>query len=339
MTEEHGYNLIHRFLAGEASDAEGRRLETWLETSPGNRQIFDEAEALWRKIDTPQPRNVPSFEAFWQKLESKLETGYASATTIPVTRARQNRPWSRGNYTRWLAAAAILTVLLGAAVIYQRLFKAEAWQTYATQNAERRSVILPDGSHIELNAASQIRVDAAGFDTLRMVTLIGQAFFEVTPEGSGRPFVVRTENAQIRVLGTSFDVRARDARTQVMVHTGRVALRALAAPPESLVVLTGNQMSYVDKLALPLAPLTIESKLIAAWRQRKLVFDHTPLAEIAAELQRVYDVDIKIGDQELQTLAITGTFEQQPVTDILASLCLTLHLKYTRANGKYVISR
>lgn len=341
MTEEQSNNLIHRYLAGEAAEAESRQLETWLNASAENRLLFDEAEKLWRKIDAPQPQSVPSFEAFWQNLESKLEAGAekTSATIVPLGRARQKILFGKGNYNRWLAAAAVLILLVGVTFIYQRVFKAEDWQTFATRNAERLPLILPDGSHVELNSASQIQFRAAGFDTLRIVTLSGQAFFEVNPDASGRPFVVRTENAQVRVLGTSFDVRARHQKTQVMVQTGKVALQTLTAPEENAVVLMPGQMSFVDKQALPITPIAIDSIFIAAWRQQRLVFDNTPLAEIAAELQRVYDVEIKIANRELQSLAITGTFERQPVTEVLASLCLTLHLKYAGSNGKYVISR
>lgn len=341
MTEEQAYILIHRHLAGETSPAERRQLEAWLNTSAENRVIFDEAERIWRKIDAPQPENVPPFEEFWQKLESRLaaETEKAPATILSLEKARQRRfPGSAGS-ARWLAAAAVLIILVGATFMYQRIFKTEGQRVYATRNAERLPVILPDGSRIELNAASELRFRDSTFDTLRLVTLIGQAFFEVTPSASGLPFVVRTENAEIRVLGTSFDVRSRHQKTQVMVQTGKVSLQTLAAAPERMVVLTAGQMSFVEKSVSPIAPVAIEASLIAAWRQRRLVFENTPLLEIAAELQRAYDVEITIADPELQALAITGTFEQQPVTDILASLCLTLRLKYTGSNRKYVISR
>lgn len=338
MTEEHSYNLIHRNLAGETAEAESRELETWLNVSAQNRSIFDETEKLWRKIESPQPQSVPSFEVFWHNLETTLEpkTGKTSATTIPLTGARQKRLLGSVYDARWLAAA-VLIILVGVTLIYQRVFKAEVWQTFATRHAERLPVVLPDGSQVELNAASQIRFRVSGFDTLRAVRLMGQAFFEIKPDG--RPFEIQTENAQVRVLGTSFDVRARHQKTQVMVQTGKVSLQALGSPAEDAVVLAPGHMSFVDKLALPIAPVAIDSLFIAAWRQQRLVFDNTSLAEIAAELQRVYDVEIKIPDRELQALAITGTFDRQPVTEVLASLCLTLHLKYAGFNGKYIISR
>jgi ferric-dicitrate binding protein FerR (iron transport regulator) len=341
MTEEQAYILIHRHLAGEASPAERRQLEAWHNASEENRIIFDEAGKIWRKIDAPQPENVPPFEGFWQKLESKLaaETKKAPATILSLEKARQGRFFGSVSSTRWLAAAAVLIILVGATFMYQRILKTAGQRVYATRNAERLPVILPDGSRIELNAASELRFWDSTFDTLRLVTLIGQAFFEVTPGAAGLPFVVRTENAEIHVLGTSFDVRARNQNTQVVVQTGKVSLQTLTAPPESSVVLAAGQMSFVDKSALPIAPITIDSRFIAAWRQQKLVFDNTPLVEIVAELQRVYDVEITITDRELQALAITGAFDQQPVTDILASLCLTLHLKYSGSNGKYLISR
>jgi ferric-dicitrate binding protein FerR (iron transport regulator) len=341
MTEEQAYILIHRHLAGEASPAERRQLEIWLNTSAENRTIFDEAEKIWHKLNAPQPENVPSFDEFWQKLEGRLaaETKPATATIVSLEKAQQRKFLRSAGSTRWLAAAAVLIILVGAAIMYQRIFKTTGRRVYATRNAERLPVILPDGSRIELNAASELRFRDSTFDTLRLVELIGQAFFEVTPSAAGLPFALRTGNAEIRVLGTSFDVRARNQKTQVMVQTGKVALQALSAPAQSAVVLTAGQMSLVEQSALPTAPISVDATLIAAWRKQKLVFDSTPLAEIAAELQRVYDIEITIADRELESLAITGTFEQQPVTDILASLCLALHLKYSGSDGKYVISR
>ena len=338
MDQTHYYNLINRFLAQEVTKAESQELETWLQSSEKNRQIFDQAQKLWKRMATPEPDAMPPFEQFWQGLEQKIDEK-TPARVLSLESAQPPKQikkyWFSTVPTRWLVAAAILLIVVGGSLIYRVGLLSESVSVYITQNAQRKSIDLPDGSQIELNAASELRFE--DLDTLRMVRLAGQAFFEVEPDG--RPFVIQTENAKIRVVGTSFDVRARDQQTRVVVAEGRVSFNNLKDSSETAILLTAGQLSAVKETWLPSKPIAVLSHLVAAWRKHKLVFEAAPLREIIQELERVYDVKIMLADNALSDLTITGIFEQQPVEDILNDLCLTLNLKHKIIHHDYVISK
>lgn len=341
MQEAQYERLIDRFLAGEATERESQELEAWLQVSSEHRQIFAEAETLWQNTTAPEPANVPKFEDFWQTIEARLdeEKAPARARVIPLNRptARQINPWvfDDKRKLRWLAAA-VLIIMIGSAALYQNLINGNALQTYSTQNAQRLRVLLPDGSQVELNAASEIKFPKSFADSIRLVMFSGQGYFEVTPDR--RPFIVQTENAQVRVLGTKFDLKSRRRKTQLVVKEGIVALRSAVAAAESNVMVRANEMSLCFDNLPPQKPERVNAEYWLGWLRNKFVFEKMPLQEAVEELQRFYDFEIRLADPELGKLTITGEFEQEPLEDILPVICRALNLKY-RIDGKtYFIS-
>ena len=203
----------------------------------------------------------------------------------------------------------------------------------ATGNAETRTVELADGSVITLNNASKIRYrhDLAGDE--RHIVLSGEAYFDVAP--AQRPFVVQTENASIRVLGTEFNIWARERETRVIVSEGKVSLRNTAAGDS--VELIADQMAICTGDNAPEAVLTVDSDTAIGWRTGRIVFDETRLTEVVAELRRIYDVEIVLQDSALLDLSIAGSFQQKPLEDVLEAICLSLGIRYRVEGQRYVI--
>jgi len=343
MDKNQQYILINRFLTGDISESENDQLQNWLQESVENQKIFDEVEKIWSNINTPEPDTIPPFEEFWSKLNCQLET---SGQRQKASILSMKKPFPKidmlslfGGQIKIgaIAAAAMLILLFGGYGLYQKIFKAINFQIYITQNSERVEQRLPDGSKVNLNSASEIKFAKDSFDSIRTIQLTGQAFFEVIP--SGRPFFVQTKNAQIQVLGTSFDVRARDLQTRVIVKQGKVALLSKALPADSAVVLTTNEMSFCQGNDSPTSPTQVEADYILGWIENRIVFDNTPLKEIVGELQRIYDVKIRIELTVSDELSISGEFEQEPLEEILSSVCLALDLNYVYKNGVYLISK
>jgi len=342
MQEAQYDRLINRFLAGEATEEESREFETWLQASPEHRQIFAEAEALWQNASAIEPAYVPEFNDFWQKMEARLDEQESRprARVIPLNRptAREIKVWvfDDKRKLRWLAAAAVLIIMIGGAALYRNLINREALQTYNTQNAQRLRVSLPDGSQVELNAGSEIKFSKSFADSIRVVAFAGQGYFEINPDR--RPFIVQTENAQVRVLGTKFDLKARHRKTQLIVKEGMVALQSTAPAAESGVILRANEMSLCFDNLPPQKPERVNAEYWLGWLRNKFVFDKMPLHEVAEELQRFYDFEIRLADPELGKLALTGEFQQEPLEEILSAICLALNLEY-RIEGNIVLLR
>lgn len=339
------YILISRFLSGEATAAESNQLEKWLNETEENRQVFNKLEKLWQNAPTPQPDSVPSFEQVWHEIEDDLEVKAPQVSKAGFARSKETFRHKMAAFfnlqpfrVRYALAAVVLLLFTGTFLYYQFVFKNVEWQLYATQFAEKKSIVLPDGSQVKLNADSQIRFQNKFTGSERMVFFDGQAFFEVQPDG--RPFIIRTGNAQIVVVGTSFDVRSRNQETQLVVKSGLVRFLAKSGADENSVLVRQNEMSVCRENRAPSLPVSIDTDQYLGWLQNKLVFDKTPLHEIGAELERLYAIKIKFSDPSISGLELTGEFDaQQPGEEIISLICLALDLEYHIEDGIYVITR
>lgn len=207
---------------------------------------------------------------------------------------------------RWTLAITASTVLaLIAASIY--LVQTQiGWQRYETRIGGFTRVVLEDGSVIDLNTDSEVRVRMrAGERYVRLVR--GEVRFQVAHDAS-RPFVVAAANADVRAVGTAFSVRLRDSRqVDVLVSEGSVAVAAAQvahAPPvqagEAAVVLA-NRMSVRR-----IEPQQLERRL--AWTTGRLQFRGETLGEAVVEFNRYNRRQLRIADPSLVPLQVGGTY-------------------------------
>jgi transmembrane sensor len=229
----------------------------------------------------------------------------------------------------WLAAAATLLVV-GIGMAGWMVNHAPA--TYVTEIGEQRSITLEDGSVVELNARSRVRVRFTQKE--RSVDLLeGQALF-IVAKNPARPFVVTTDQTRVRAVGTQFDVYRKRSGTIVTVVEGRVAVAPTprvtrgsvqqrgvrssrrgdgdVVPPaqREFLVTAGEQVAVTSmKVALP-AP--VDTAIATAWTEKKLVFESAPLREVVEEFNRYNRQQLVIRDPELFDFHVSGVF---PSTD------------------------
>jgi ferric-dicitrate binding protein FerR (iron transport regulator) len=330
------HESLSRYFAGEATAEERAQVEAWQNAAAENQRLFAAFQKIWQGAAEKTPR-LPSVDQAWAELSAQLGLPQENAPAKilemrkPATAAR--KIFRSDNY-RWAAAAVLL---LGfATLIYQFFYNTNALQKMSAAYGRQESIELPDGSLVQLNSGSEIRFYENFSDSARVVALSGEAYFEVNHDD--RPFYVNTGNAQVRVLGTKFGVRARDEQTRVTVREGRVSLRGLKAAPSTAVELTANQTSVCQQQSAPVPPAIVDAGQVLGWLEGKIVFDQTPLTEVAAELQRVYNVAIELANPALGQNTITGSFQNKPVESVLASICLAMNLQYAQAENKFVIS-
>ncbi len=187
-------------------------------------------------------------------------------------------------------------------------------------------VTLPDGSRVWLNAATELRYMASGGRDTREVHLSGEAYFEVTP--SGRPFVVNTGGAAVRVLGTSFNVSAYPDEPQVSATLveGSVEVVALKTGRTALIT-PGMQASVAGDGRIGLRDVDPASS--TGWRDDMFVFDNESMAAIMRKLSRWYDVEITFDDETLGGATFYGVMPRhESVTTILDMMKKTYPIDY-----------
>lgn len=334
-------NLLARYFSGEAGAAERSAVDAWRKTSAENQRLFEDYANLWRESGAEAQPHAPNIDQAWLELENKLGLPKTQSParilhmkkTEPRVSAAQLLTWNK--WSGMLAAAAVLTLVFGT-LLYKSWHNAPTWQTVVVSNAEQRKVELPDGSWVTLNSGSSLEYPLKFDAAEREVKLAGEGFFEVARD-TVHPFLVNTANAQIKVLGTKFSVWSRQAETRVIVREGRVALRE-EQEPRTAVELTANQMSIRRAQNAPEPPRAIDAGYALGWLEGRIVFDQAALVEVVAELQRVYNVEIALAKPALAQHTITGSFNRKPIASVLASICLTLNLKYQQEGGKYIIT-
>ena len=231
-------------------------------------------------------------------------------------------------------AASILLVFLG---IYGASYQEEPNVQMAqltTNFGERREVVLADGSRIVLNACSTLEYPEQFTGDTREVKLNGQAFFDIAHK-EDQPFFVETGKFHVEVLGTAFDVKsyAEDEIVSVEVQRGKVEVTL----PEATLRLKKEEQILMNTVSGEFNKKR-GNKEVATWRKGSLCFNHTPIKDVARELERVYNRDIRFAEGQEFTNVITGEHDNQSLESVLESLHYVSGLNYrTEADGSIVI--
>ncbi|WP_022836729.1 FecR family protein [Salisaeta longa] len=245
--------------------------------------------------------------------------------------ARNETSANRRLLVRWGTGVAMLVVLF--AVLYVAPWEPDTTTVRVAEGAQEM-VTLADGSTVRLQGAAMLEyVPGDGFD--RAVTLsAGQAFFDVK---EGRTaFTVTTPTAQTTVLGTQFAVTAEERRTEVILATGRVRLKARTGGPNSAVTLQPGQRSVVARGSEPVPPERVNINDALAWTGL-FIFQDAPLATIAQQLSQHYKMPIAV-HPKLQSETVTGTFSRsQPAQEVLQALAQSLSAQLLLENNRATI--
>jgi transmembrane sensor len=289
------------FRAGDVTDESRTQFIDWLRQSPAHIQAYLDISRIWAEL--PASEAAPHFD-----MNALIEEARRSADVIPLSAGDAPAPLlprpkrGPGRLRLELAAAAALLV----AVFGIRLWLGQAPAAYSTGIGEQRTIQLADGSTIELNAKSSVQVRLA--DQRRDVTLLdGQALFRVAKDPT-RPFIVRAGDAEVRAVGTEFDVYRKQDETVVTVVEGRVETHDAAdtpgAPP--IILSAGEQLTVAPHLAAK--PVRTDTEAAIAWLQKHLIFADTPLADVAEQFNRYSRRPLVIDDRDLQQTRISGIY-------------------------------
>jgi transmembrane sensor len=317
---------------GEVDAGTRERLDAWFRASPEHIRAYLELSSIWEDGGDPDLDRAHSTDAL-------IALARTATNVIPLERPEKvkaaataqtavagAKPIRRKVSTRFLMVASV-----GAASVVAGLvglwFLASAEPSYATRTGEEKSVQLPDGSSLQLNSRSRIRVRFSEHE--REVDLLeGQALFKVAKD-STRPFVVHSDSARVRAVGTQFDVYKKDSGTTVTVVEGRVAVLAKphegpnlatldAGAPDAIILMAGEQVTVAPSTATK--PRKADVATATAWTQHQLVFDSTPLTAVAQEFNRYNVRQLIVSDDGLQDFHVTGIFSSTDPASLLRFL-------------------
>jgi transmembrane sensor len=322
-----------------------RRLEfmAWLRRSPEHVRAYLRICAFWEDAEDLQ-RQARS------GISEIVENARREDNVIPLSEgsvgvglvdpgAREKASWPRG----WLwGAGGLAAGVVGVALVSSWLYLRPP--TYITGSGEQRVVTLTDGSTVNLDARTRIRVRYS--DTQRDIDLLeGQAFFTVAKQPD-RPFIVHSDATEVRAVGTQFDVYRRKNATVVTVVEGRVAVEESAAPtkvsvsssPESAIVVSAGEQVIASVGAVE-KPVPFDAHKAIAWSQGKLVFDSVPLGEVIEDFNRYLPHPLYIDDTQLLQVHISGVFSTTDSQQFVEFLHQRFGTTAREVDGQVVITR
>ena len=210
---------------------------------------------------------------------------------------------------------------------------------YATPYGQVREVKLPDGSLATLNAHSTLRYAASGdVGTPREVWLEGEAYFSVKHLLNNKKFVVHTTAGfNVEVLGTKFTVYRRHEQARVVLMAGKVQV-AFADTTRRTVVLKPGELLHTSDKSTVVEHRAVLTGPYADWTTNKLVFDATPLSEVALRLQDTYGVTVVTSNPALLKRRFTGVFALENLDRLCENLTETFHLRIVRQQDRLLLS-
>jgi len=286
---------------------------------PTNEQL----ERALASSDTPPTRREWNTEGEWRRLRARIAAD-DEAGTHDVRRQRPvATPWKR-----WLTAAAVV-VAAGGGVWTARHAAAPSALTVSTGRGERRSLQLDDGTRVTIGPSSRVRVMLS--KRARRVELSGLAQFSVTHDAS-RPFVVRAGESETTDLGTVFTIRAfpEDSSITVGVTEGQVSLRV---HDDSLALLAGQSGSAG---ASGVARVELPASRLAEWATGRLSFHDAPIVEVARELSRWFDADVRV-DGRLASKRVSGSYANPSLSGTLAAMARATGARVDRDGDSFIL--
>ena len=304
-----------RVQSPDASAGDWSALTDWLEASEDHVAAFDQAEALLARVEAEAPAiqealNRPSAKV----LEFK-----------PREKAPPHRPANdRG---RWSAIAAVAACLIIMPAAWNASQGAET--VYRTGIGETRNLVLSDGSRIQLDAGSELKVRLGWFQ--RSVAMgQAQASFDVAKDPK-KPFIISVGDQQVKVVGTAFNIRHFQNQTTVTVRRGIVEVSQPKAPAAPIArLLVGDQLTHTQGQMGGLAA-KVDTTTAYAWTQGQMICVDRPLAEIVAEVNRRYPVPIAVSESAGR-LKFSGVLELGDQDAVVERLAQYLSLPHRRTD-------
>ncbi|MCK5028468.1 MAG: FecR domain-containing protein [Bacteroidales bacterium] len=325
------WDLIAKYLANECDKDEIDNLFNWINESEENKILFNQVKQDLKIINIDKSMNKINVDSAWEKLKDRIEE---DEQALPIIEERKSRRLHAPFVLKY-AAAIILLVSVGFFTTKYYMSLQDDYRNITEITAKNEiieQITLPDGSIVSLNADSKLEYPEEFTDNERKVKLTGEGFFDVT-KNPEKPFIIEAENAEVRVLGTSFNVNTRLSKdnVEVFVKTGLVELKRKNNGDEKLLIKPGN-VGVLTKSKLEKSVNTNNN--IIAWKTREIIFREDKMSDVIHILNTVYNTSIICENQEVLNLKYTSTFANQDINSVLNVICVTFDLKVEYKNDK-----
>lgn len=363
MEKNRFWELLAKVKSGEATPEEQLELTQHLSAFPDDPGLVQQMDAFWelpmRSASAPAADEVT---VAWDNIRNKI-SGQKQQHELPVNTGKLRR------IIKYVSAVAAIIILAAGSIWWWTTLHIKAnapsqKNIVSTKNGSKSKIELPDGTQVWLNAGSKIKYDENYGKESRELSLTGEAYFDVAHDAN-KPFILHTGKMDVKVLGTVFNVKAYpgDDVTEAALIRGSIEVTFPGRPQEKLILKPNDKISIVNKdentavdtvrlsraidkeiPAIMVSSIQYEpadSTIIeTAWVNNKLIFRSKTFEELARDIERWFNVTVRVEDSSILSKKFTGTFSNETITDALDALSLsyTLHYKFDRSHNTVTIS-
>lgn len=317
-------NLLKRFVDGLYTRKDADDLLKHFHAGKYNTEISEAMDTVWEEMEEDE-------------VSSLQHQQYREEARLLLSRIR--KPEKRFSFIPYLRYVAMVVIILsigwgGFRLIRSNQEKVLTYTEVHVKNGEHKRVILPDGTSVTLNAGSYLRYPREFITDVRRIEMNGEAFFEVTRDEE-KPFLIHTIDADVKVLGTSFNVKAFDMDEQltVSVQTGKVQVDL----PEAMMRLLPDEQFVMDKTKGEFQKRNEDARLSTVWIKGGLYFNRTPIRTVVNELVRMYNRTIEFAPGAEYDDYIYGEHDNKSLEAVLKSIQYSTDIKYRIENDKIVL--
>jgi len=313
------YNLFARKISGQTSDVENKKFDELIASSDEAKRSFEDLNEIWS-------------ESFFSDNETELVSQNEARDEVWVKTfgsGKENRV-RKFDLIYFAKIAAVISLFIAASVSFYYILDTQPTEVSEvtiihkqTFSGQKSTITLPDGTEVWMNSESILTYTSDFNDSIRIITLEGQAYFDVFKDAT-KPFIVKCRDIEVEALGTSFDVNGyAGAPIQVSLLTGSVKLSVPSTNLNSNLVLYPGEYSIVDKKEIQ-EKGNFDPYEVLAWKEGRLIFQEQTLEEIIPKLEMWYGVKIENRSSLPSTKHFNGTFEKENLDNILHNIGLSM---------------
>lgn len=312
---------LPQYFPGNLSEEKRAIIDEWRQHSSENEDIFQQNLRAWDAIPLlKEMEQFNSFEAL-RKIEPRLK---------PTFQLR----W-KGNIQRWAAILLLPMFIYSGWLTYKHLIEVQKqssviWQTIKTPPGLKSHFQLPDGTLVWLNSASSITFPQEFDDDSRVVSVTGEAFFDVHNDAR-KPFSVGLGKISVKVTGTRFNVinYEHESATEIILESGKIELHSGSGKfSRALCEMKPGELAFLNKTDNTLVIKKVEVDKYCSWINGKLIFRDNPMNEVVLKLNRWFNVNIEVADSVISDYIYTASFQDESLDQILELLTISAPITY-----------
>jgi transmembrane sensor len=317
--------MLVKFLLDEVTEDERRRVNRWIDESAANRKYFGDFENIWKQSRLLLQTSEVDEDAAWLRFRSRIDN---ATGTNPLNKRAIVVPFKKK--FEWLKAAAAVLFIAGLASLFYLVNSRPSAPLQFASSDTSVADTLPDKSIVTLNKHSQLTYqEKSGNGSYRKAILKGEGFFKITPNKS-KPFYVEVDGIEVKVVGTSFNIKSLPDATEIIVESGIVNVNK---GNEVVTLVKGEKLLVPRAGELPQKQKNVD-KLYNYYSSREFVCDGTPLWRLIEVLNEAYDTKIVLENKEAGNLELTTTFNDEPIDKVVGVIAQTFGLSVTKKGNE-----